>query len=68
MAQNRTSANDGVNRAKMYQLALFPLNNGATNVYFVLSKREKRWNLRIVFEKQSVTEIHSVLHQRQNTG
>lgn len=29
-------ANDGVNRAKMYQLALFPLNNGATNVYFVL--------------------------------
>ncbi len=26
----------GVNRAKMYQLALFPLNNGATNVYFVL--------------------------------
>ena len=31
-----TRANDGVNRAKMYQLALFPLNNGATNVYFVL--------------------------------
>lgn len=28
--------NDGVNRAKMYQLALFPMNNGATNVYFVL--------------------------------
>ena len=25
-----------VNRAKMYQLVLFPLNNGATNVYFVL--------------------------------
>lgn len=25
-----------VNRAKMYQLALFPLNNGATNVYYVL--------------------------------
>ncbi len=25
-----------VNRAKPYQLALFPLNNGATNVYFVL--------------------------------
>ena len=24
------------NRAKMYQLVLFPLNNGATNVYFVL--------------------------------
>jgi len=31
-----TQANDGVNRAKMYQLALFPMNNGATNVYFVL--------------------------------
>ena len=26
----------GLNRAKMYQLALFPMNNGATNVYFVL--------------------------------
>ena len=26
----------GVNRAKLYQLALFPMNNGATNVYFVL--------------------------------
>lgn len=25
-----------VNRAKLYQLALFPLNNGATNVYYVL--------------------------------
>ncbi|MBQ8834845.1 MAG: MFS transporter [Oscillospiraceae bacterium] len=30
------SENTGLNRAKMYQLALFPLNNGATNVYFVL--------------------------------
>ena len=28
--------NHGVNRAKFYQLALFPMNNGATNVYFVL--------------------------------
>jgi len=26
----------GTNRAKMYQLALFPFNNGATNVYFML--------------------------------
>ena len=26
----------GTNRAKFYQLALFPMNNGATNVYFVL--------------------------------
>ena len=28
--------NENLNRAKFYQLALFPLNNGATNVYFVL--------------------------------
>ena len=28
--------NQGLNRAKLYQLALFPMNNGATNVYFVL--------------------------------
>lgn len=28
--------NNGVNRTKLYQLALFPMNNGATNVYFVL--------------------------------
>ena len=28
--------NKGMNRAKLYQLALFPMNNGATNVYFVL--------------------------------
>ncbi|MBP5248971.1 MAG: MFS transporter [Lachnospiraceae bacterium] len=34
--QRETGAPVGVNRAKMYQLALFPLNNGATNVYFVL--------------------------------
>ena len=27
---------NGTNRAKFYQLALFPMNNGATNVYFVL--------------------------------
>ena len=30
-----TAAPAGVNRAKLYQLALFPMNNGATNVYFV---------------------------------
>ena len=30
------SAASNVNRAKMYQLAMFPLNNGATNVYYVL--------------------------------
>lgn len=28
---------DGMNRAKLYQLALFPMNNGATNVYYVLT-------------------------------
>jgi len=35
MAKDNT-APTGVNRAKLYQLALFPMNNGATNVYFVL--------------------------------
>lgn len=30
------SENQALNRAKPYQLVLFPLNNGATNVYFVL--------------------------------
>ena len=34
--KNKAVAADGVNRAKMYQLALFPMNNGATNVYYVL--------------------------------
>ena len=33
--ENKTSG-VAVNRAKMYQLALFPMNNGATNVYYVL--------------------------------
>ena len=28
--------NETTNKAKFYQLALFPMNNGATNVYFVL--------------------------------
>lgn len=27
---------NGLNRAKLYQLILFPFNNGATNVYYVL--------------------------------
>ena len=36
MSKENATPNDGVNRAKMYQLALFPMNNGATNVYFVL--------------------------------
>lgn len=34
MSQENGAAS--VNRAKMYQLALFPMNNGATNVYYVL--------------------------------
>ena len=33
---SQTTSDNSVNRAKLYQLALFPLNNGATNVYFVL--------------------------------
>ncbi len=35
MSQKMTN-NNNINRAKMYQLVLFPLNNGATNVYYVL--------------------------------
>lgn len=29
--------NPNINRAKTYQLVLFPFNNGATNVYFILT-------------------------------
>lgn len=36
MSKENVTPNAGVNRAKFYQLALFPMNNGATNVYFVL--------------------------------
>ena len=36
MANENNTNTVGLNRAKPYQLALFPLNNGATNVYFVL--------------------------------
>ncbi len=36
MGNENSNAGAGVNRAKLYQLALFPLNNGATNVYYVL--------------------------------
>ena len=35
MGEQTTKA-PGINRAKTYQLVLFPLNNGATNVYYVL--------------------------------
>ena len=33
---NENEKSSGINRAKLYQLVLFPLNNGATNVYYVL--------------------------------
>lgn len=37
MSENNNPASvNSMNRAKMYQLVLFPLNNGATNVYYVL--------------------------------
>lgn len=36
MSNENKTVDSGLNRAKMYQLALFPMNNGATNVYFVL--------------------------------
>ncbi len=36
MGSENKAPQDGVNRAKLYQLVLFPLNNGATNVYYVL--------------------------------
>ncbi len=34
--KNAAVQGNALNRAKMYQLVLFPLNNGATNVYYVL--------------------------------
>ncbi|MCD8068918.1 MAG: MFS transporter [Lachnospiraceae bacterium] len=36
MSEETKQTSAGMNRAKMYQLVLFPMNNGATNVYFVL--------------------------------
>ncbi len=36
MSNENNTSSAGLNRAKMYQLALFPMNNGATNVYYVL--------------------------------
>ena len=36
MGKEKAAVQDGINRAKLYQLVLFPLNNGATNVYYVL--------------------------------
>lgn len=34
---NDTAPESAVNRAKPYQLVLFPFNNGATNVYYILT-------------------------------
>lgn len=36
MVNEAINNQSGLNRAKTYQLVLFPLNNGATNVYYVL--------------------------------
>lgn len=36
MGKDNSAPSGAVNRAKTYQLVLFPLNNGATNVYYVL--------------------------------
>lgn len=37
MEIEKTKASDTLNRAKPYQLILFPMNNGATNVYYILT-------------------------------
>lgn len=39
MKQESTQATsvNALNRAKMYQLCSFPMNNGATNVYYILT-------------------------------
>ena len=36
MSNENKTVESGMNRAKLYQLALFPMNNGATNVYYIL--------------------------------
>lgn len=37
MGNEKAAAQAGLNRAKPYQLVLFPMNNGATNVYYILT-------------------------------
>lgn len=37
MKIERAEKNETLNRAKPYQLVLFPMNNGATNVYYILT-------------------------------
>lgn len=34
---NQAASPNALNRAKLYQLVLFPMNNGATNVYYILT-------------------------------
>lgn len=36
MGNENVAEKSGMNRAKLYQLVLFPMNNGATNVYYIL--------------------------------
>ena len=38
----QTAKAPGLNRAKTYQLVLFPLNNGATNVYYERHNRRTK--------------------------
>lgn len=37
MGNEKNGTKTGLNRAKAYQLILFPMNNGATNVYYILT-------------------------------
>lgn len=37
MSKEKMETKTNVNRAKLYQLVLFPMNNGATNVYYILT-------------------------------
>ena len=37
MGNENVVTTQGTNRAKLYQLVLFPMNNGATNVYYILT-------------------------------
>ncbi len=37
MGNEKNGTKTGSNRAKAYQLILFPMNNGATNVYYILT-------------------------------
>lgn len=37
MGSGKNEGKTTVNRAKLYQLVLFPMNNGATNVYYILT-------------------------------